>query len=177
MSGVYVSQTLIELGFTGTPGQQVSQTVLEVGFLTVDPGRISIHSTQLSTGSSWNTGLDAERMHMERDEFLALHDTPALFTGSATKAVIVNDDEDALVFGDLDYIYQRVGEAVSFFSPTGRYWKIPEGSFRTGSVGVAIDGAVQIPGVDYDEQHAVSGTFEFYQSPPTGARVVAWWGV
>jgi len=52
----------------------------------------------MSTGSSWNTDLDGERLHMERDEFLALHDTPPLYTGSAGKQVVVNDNEDALVF-------------------------------------------------------------------------------
>lgn len=115
MSGVYVSQTLIELGFTGTPGMQASQTLLEVGFLTVDPGHISIHATQLSTGSSWNVDLDAERMHMERDEFLALDDTPALFSGSAGKTVIVNDDEDALTFGALKETFLDLDDTPSAY--------------------------------------------------------------
>jgi len=174
-TGTTLFQFISEVGFTEDAGALVSNLIAEIGYEEVTPGTIKIHATQMSTGSSYDVALDATRMHMERDQFLALIDTPALFSGSAGKTVVVADDEEALVFGEKTY--QRVGEAVPFSSPTGQYWRIPEGVFKTGSVGVAIDGAVQIPSVDYDEQFAASGTFQFYQSPPTGSRVVVWWGV
>lgn len=178
-TGTTLFQFISEVGFIEDAGALVSSLIAEIGYEEITPGEIKIHATQLSTGSSWGTDLDATRLHMERDQFLAMEDTPLMFSGSATKNVIVNDDEDALIFGDTPVpIYQRVGEAVPFSSPTGQYWKIPEGEFKTGSVGVAFaNGAVQIPSVDYDEQFAASGTIQFYQSPPTGSRVVVWWGV
>jgi hypothetical protein len=101
----------------------------EIGYLDVDPGSILIHATEMSTGSSYNEDLDATRLHMERDEFLALHDTPPLYTGSAGQQVIVNDDEDALIFAAGVSSFLELDDTPSSYSGQGtKYVRVNTGS-------------------------------------------------
>lgn len=130
MSGVYVSQELAELGYSGTQGLQASQVLVELGYLEVSPGTINVHATQLSTGSSWGLDLEADRLHMERDQFIALEDTPPSYTGSAGRLVLVNDDEDALIFTDTienlkvegDLTFEGDGSGLAFGEIWGVDW-------------------------------------------------------
>jgi hypothetical protein len=90
---------------------------------------IHVHATNLATGSSWNEDLDAKRLHMERDEFLSHHDTPSLYTGSAGKLVLVNDDENALVFGDGVSTFLELDDTPSSYSGQGtKYVRVNTGS-------------------------------------------------
>jgi hypothetical protein len=72
-----------------------------------------------------------------------------------------------------------VGVPVSLGSgPTGMFWRVPDSQYYTGSLALSLAGLVLTPGVDYDEQHPGSGTFEFLGSgPPTGSPQVVWYGV
>ena len=61
---------------------------------------------------------------------------------------------------------------------TGIYWQVPDFEFYTGSLALALGGVVQSPGIDYDEQHPGSGTYEFLvERPPTGSVQTVWYGV
>jgi len=61
---------------------------------------------------------------------------------------------------------------------TGTYWLVPDEIFRTGSLGLAVNGLVQTPTIDYAEQYPGSGTFQFIsEGPPTGSFLTVWYGV
>ena len=61
---------------------------------------------------------------------------------------------------------------------TGAYWIVPDSEYYTGSLAIALDGLVLVPGLDYDEQHPGSGTYQFLTDvPPTGAHHTVWYGV
>jgi hypothetical protein len=61
---------------------------------------------------------------------------------------------------------------------TGTFWRVPDSEYYTGSLAVALGGVVQSPGIDYDEQHPGSGTYEFLtERPPTGSVQTVWYGV
>lgn len=61
---------------------------------------------------------------------------------------------------------------------TGTYWIVADSEYYTGSLAVALNGIVQTPTIDYQEQHPGSGTYEFLvERPPTGSFQTTWYGV
>jgi len=73
--------------------------------------------------------------------------------------------------------FVRAGQAVPFFSPTGQFWRIPEGAYETGTLSVAVNGVFQTPVIDFSEQHAISGTFQLTEALETGTILSVIWGV
>jgi hypothetical protein len=54
-------------------------------------------------------------------------------------------------------------------SISGTYWQVPGGEYSQGTLLVYLNGVAQRGGgVDYQEQHAPSGTYQYTESPPTG---------
>ena len=62
---------------------------------------------------------------------------------------------------------------------TGVYWLVDDGEYLSGSLAVSLNGAVQTPTVDYQEQYPASGTYEIIlgDRPPAGSTQVVWYGV
>lgn len=99
MSELKVYQSLIEVGFVDDPRLNVYQSLIEAGYK--DPpvtDRVQIHATQLSTGTSYGEDLEATRLHMERDQFLVMEDTPDTYNGASGQFVVVREDELKLEF-------------------------------------------------------------------------------
>ena len=74
-------------------------------------------------------------------------------------------------------VYVRTAVPTSLSSITGSYWKVPDSSFVTGSLALFNQGHVLIPSIDYVEQYASSGTFQYISTPPTGTYNLAIYGV
>jgi hypothetical protein len=73
--------------------------------------------------------------------------------------------------------YFRVGSPTNLTGLTGTYWKIPEGSYSTGTLAVFVNGVAQSPTINFFEQFPSSGTFYFADMPPTGSVFMCLWGV
>lgn len=73
--------------------------------------------------------------------------------------------------------YMRVGQPTSLSSVTGQYWVVPDRIYATGSLAVFNQGHDLIPGIDYAEQYANSGTFQYISTPPTGTYNLVIYGV
>ena len=73
--------------------------------------------------------------------------------------------------------YFRVGQPIPLEGITGVYWKVPDGVYATGSIGVFQNGHALILGIDYEEQIHVSGTYKYLQTPATGTYHLAHYGV
>jgi hypothetical protein len=74
-------------------------------------------------------------------------------------------------------IYPLVAVPTTLSSPTGIYWRVPQ-AYVTGSLMVFLNGVAQQPLIDYQEQFAASGTYEYISSgPPTGSYQTAMFGV
>lgn len=73
--------------------------------------------------------------------------------------------------------YMRVGQPISLSSVTGQYWIVPDHVYATGSLSVFNQGHDLIPGIDYAEQYANSGTFQYISTPPTGTYNLVIYGV
>lgn len=74
-------------------------------------------------------------------------------------------------------IYPLVAAPIVLGALTGMYWRTIK-PFVTGSLALFLNGLAQRPGVDYQEQHAVSGTFEYLvEGPPTGSFQTTMFGV
>lgn len=72
--------------------------------------------------------------------------------------------------------YLRVGTPVALSGATGTYWKIPEGTYATGTLMTFINGVAQSPVIDYSEQYYYSGSYQLTAMPPTGSVHVVIWG-
>lgn len=99
MSNLTVYQSVIEVGYIDDPVLTLYQSVIEAGYK--DPpitDRVQIHATQLSTGTSYGEDLEATRLHMERDQFLVMEDTPDTYNGASGQFVVVSEDELRLEF-------------------------------------------------------------------------------
>lgn len=73
--------------------------------------------------------------------------------------------------------YFRVGQPTTLSHPSGLFWKVPDGVYASGSLGVFIQGHALIPGIDYNEQLYVSGTYQYLSAPPTGSYHLVHYGV
>lgn len=73
--------------------------------------------------------------------------------------------------------YMRVGQPTSLSSVTGTYWQVPDQVYATGSLALFNQGHDLIPGIDYAEQYAASGTFQYISTPPTGTYNLVIYGV
>lgn len=73
--------------------------------------------------------------------------------------------------------YFRVGQPTTLSNPTGLFWKVPDGVYASGSLGVFVGGHALIPGLDYIEQLWVSGTFRYMAAQPTGSYHLVHYGV
>ena len=73
--------------------------------------------------------------------------------------------------------YFRVGQPTSLSTPTGLFWKVPDGVYASGSLGIFVQGHALIPGVDYNEQLCVSGTYQYTTAQATGSYHLAHYGV
>lgn len=72
----------------------------------------------------------------------------------------------------------HVEEPTALATLTGGYWQVALEEYATGSLAVAVNGIVQTPSVNYQEQYPGSGTFEFLgDGIPTGSVVTCWYGV
>lgn len=67
--------------------------------------------------------------------------------------------------------YFRVGQPTSL---GGGFYRVPDGVYASGSLGVFLDGSVRVPVIDYQEQLWVSGTYRLYA---TGTTQVVHYGV
>lgn len=73
--------------------------------------------------------------------------------------------------------YFRVGQPAPLQGISGTFWKVPDNVYATGSLGVFYNGHALIPGIDYIEQIAQSGTFMYLSVPATGTYHLAHYGV
>jgi len=65
--------------------------------------------------------------------------------------------------------YMLVGIPEPIDSITGAYWKTPGGTpYASGSINAFIDGISQVKGLAFEELHPESGTFQYFEVPPTG---------
>lgn len=60
---------------------------------------------------------------------------------------------------------------------SGTYWKVPDDSYASGSLNVAVNGIVQSESIDFTEQHPGSGTYQYTEAPNTGSVHYAFYGV
>ncbi len=91
-------------------------------------------------------------------------------TASGTVAYI----STPIVSGTSTYI--RAGSPVAESGITGTCWRIPEGSYATGTLSLFVNGVAQTPAIHFTEQYPGSGTFCFTDMPPTGSIFTAIWG-
>jgi hypothetical protein len=73
--------------------------------------------------------------------------------------------------------YFRVAQPIPLSSPTGLYWKVPDGVFASGSIGIFQNGHALIPEIDYTADWYVSGTYRYFEAPVTGTYHLAHYGV
>jgi hypothetical protein len=73
--------------------------------------------------------------------------------------------------------YFRVGQPTYLTNPTGLFWKVPDGVYASGSLGVFVNGHALIPGLDYTEQMWISGTYQYTVAQPTGMYHLNHYGV
>ncbi|MCK5548791.1 MAG: collagen-like protein, partial [Thermoplasmata archaeon] len=65
--------------------------------------------------------------------------------------------------------YSLVGIPEPVDSITGAYWRTPGGTpYATGSINAFIDGISQVIGLEFQELHPESGTYQYLETPPTG---------
>lgn len=83
----------------------------------------------------------------------------------------------ASIFPSGTSTYIRTAVPNSLSSVTGTYWQVPDQIFVTGSLAVFNQGHALIPGIDYVEQYANSGTFQYISLPPTGTYNLSIYGV
>ena len=118
--------------------------------------------------------------------------------GSSTPAIPVYDDGQFVITGS--YIsfngnlsvgssgtgafvtapittYLRVAQPIPLSSPTGTFWMVPDRVYASGSLGVFNQGHALIPGIDYEEQLWVSGTYRYLLAQPTGTYHLVYYGV
>jgi hypothetical protein len=107
--------------------------------------------------------------------FIIVYDEGILL-GQVSEINFMGDNVDVTGSAGGAGTYVRSGEATPLFSPTGMYWKIPEGEYATGSLAVMANGVWQVPVIHFTEQYPQSGTFQFSESPETGTMVAAIWG-
>jgi len=97
----------------------------------------------------------------------------------------VGECVEALISGSYGHIVHRsdahrfvTDVPIPMDSVTGCYWVVPDYEYASGSLALAVNGLVQTPAVDYDEQFPGSGTFNFVgDCPGTGSYLVVWYGV
>ena len=73
--------------------------------------------------------------------------------------------------------YFRVGQPVPLLSTTGTYWRVPDGVYASGSLGVFVNGHALISGVDYVEHLYVSGIYQYVAVQMTGSYHLNHYGV
>jgi hypothetical protein len=73
--------------------------------------------------------------------------------------------------------YFRVGQPTPLSTPTGLFWQVPDRVFASGSLGVFVQGHALIPGIDYNEQIYISGTYAYTVAQPTGSYHLVHYGV
>jgi hypothetical protein len=98
MSGTYLSQLYAEVGRLTPPAAFVSQIYGEVAYRLQAPGGIEIHAIDMSISGSYGSDLEATRLHIERDQFLVMEDTPDTYNGASGQFVVVSEDELRLEF-------------------------------------------------------------------------------
>lgn len=73
--------------------------------------------------------------------------------------------------------YFRVGQPTPLSNPTGLYWKVPDGVYASGSLGVFVNGHALVPGVDFIEWLWVSGIYQYLVAQETGTYHLNHYGV
>lgn len=73
--------------------------------------------------------------------------------------------------------YFRVGQPTPLSSPSGLFYQVPDQVYASGSLGVFVNGHALIPGVDYNEQLWISGTYQYAVSQGTGMYHLVHYGV
>lgn len=101
------------------------------------------------------------------------------FTGENISATIAGSTVTIYVTGSSSSCgtYSRVGQPTPLSSVTGTFWIVPDGVYASGSLAVYNQGHILIPGIDYNEQLWVSGTYQYLYAQPTGTYHLVTYGV
>jgi hypothetical protein len=158
---------------------------------TPDQG-VPIAAVALQTGTrriGWGEIYDLRNPNRPADvtgSYISIYDE-GVYLGVAAGINIVGEKVETVISGTIAHIihtgtaseatYLRAGAAIPLATPTGGYWKVPDGVFATGTLSIMLNGVWQRPIEDYQSQYPQSGTFEVYDQTPTGSQISAIWGV
>jgi hypothetical protein len=172
-------------GISGISGSFIQDEGIPKGFVTtfnfvgdnVDASVSGSVARIFVTGSMGGTNPPVSGSFVVQNNGINLGSATTLNFTNGLSASISGTVANIMLTGTSTATYIRTAVPTTLSNVTGTYWKVPDSLFVTGSLAVFNQGHALIPGTDYSEQHANSGTYQYFSLPPTGTYNLVIYGI